>query len=210
MSAVRYSAPGISGAVSTRKPSSASSGGRTSSGAAPILGAGGLDAERQDVTGGEVAPPDEDRRQGLADLAGAEAQQALSAALGEGLLETGGDHLVHARGVGDWLADQAALGREAEAERHHGGGTVSRKAASAQGAGSQDRPFAKIRHAFKPFDAELASRSGSTTSAAPLPEFARPGGGVLKGSPRPDPQPGFGLWQAMCGLLKERPKTSVS
>ena len=167
MSAVRYSAPGIMRRGQHQEAEFGLVGWPHLERRGAILGAGGLDAERRDVTGGEVAPPDEDRRQGLADLAGAEAQQALAAALGEGLLETGGDHLVHARGVGDWLADQAALGREAEAERHHGGGTVSRKAASAQGAGSQDRPFAKIRHAFKPFDAELASRSGSTTSAAP-------------------------------------------
>ena len=131
-----------------------------------ILGAGGLDAERRDVTSGEVAPPDEDRGQDLADLTGAKAQQALAAALGEGLLETVGDRLVHARGVGDWLADQVALGREAEAERHHGGGTVSRKAASAQGAGLRDWPFAKIRCAFQPSEVELVGRSGSATSAA--------------------------------------------
>ena len=81
ISASRYSAPGIIGAVSTRVAISASLGGGTlgrTRRRSDLRGcAWGVQAQRPDIARRKVAPPDEDGRQGLADLTRPELHEAV-------------------------------------------------------------------------------------------------------------------------------------
>ena len=103
-SGVRYSAPGIIGAVSTRDASSAVGECRCFR--------GWLQAQRGHVARRESAPPQEDRRQRLAHLAGTEPQQPLAAAARERLGQPRGDARVQFRRVGGVLEDQVRVWRE--------------------------------------------------------------------------------------------------
>ncbi len=88
-------------------------------GAARSPSLGRRQAQRRHVARREATPPDEHRRQGLPDLAGAEPQQSLPVASGE-RLDTGRDGVVQARASSAACADEVALRRQAQAEMDHG------------------------------------------------------------------------------------------
>ncbi len=120
---VRYSAPAIIGALSTREASSASrrrGDGRKGGGLVGVR-AGGVQAERADVAGGELAPPDEGGRQGLAELGGAQAHQAVAGSLGEGFGQAGRQLGFDVRRVVLVFDEKAAVWGEAQSELGMGG-----------------------------------------------------------------------------------------
>ena len=74
-----------------------------------VLAPGALQAQRADVAGREGTPPDEHRRQGLPDLAGAQPHQPVAAALGKRLGQAGLRLGVDLRSILLLLGDRGGL-----------------------------------------------------------------------------------------------------
>jgi hypothetical protein len=75
-----------------------------------------VQAERGHKARCEVAPPDEDRRQSLAQLGGPEPEQPLPSALAKGYAKTRRNSLVHGGGIVGVPGHEIPLRRQAQAE----------------------------------------------------------------------------------------------
>jgi hypothetical protein len=96
--------------------------------------------QRRRVARGETAPPAEDRRQSLPDLAGAEPQQPVTAAARERRAEAHGHGLVHAWRIVFGRTNQMPVRCHAQAQTGRGNPSFLPSAGRERTASSHSRP----------------------------------------------------------------------
>ena len=78
-----------------------------------------MQAERPDIAGREGAPPDQQGRQRLPDLAGAQPHQAVSGSAGERIGQAGRNPGIEFRPIVVAFGDQVSVRGEAQSKSRH-------------------------------------------------------------------------------------------